>query len=93
MFAVKANNELLTTYVEKGDIQPRVEQTIELNFEDVLASAGDIAMYPLTLDYIKFNISTEIEKMDHIVDIKSLQLIYDEIIVEIDDVTNSTDLL
>ena len=93
MFAVKANNELLTTYVEKGDIQPRVEQTVELSFDDVLASAGDIAMYPLTLDYIKFNISTEIEKMDHIVDIKSLQLIYDEIIVEIDDVTNSTDLL
>jgi hypothetical protein len=46
------------------------------------------------LDYIKFNISTEIEKMDHIVDIKALQLIYDEdFIVEIEDITRANQLM
>ncbi|MBO5086522.1 MAG: T9SS type A sorting domain-containing protein, partial [Paludibacteraceae bacterium] len=49
---------------------------------------------PLVLEYIKFNISTEIEKMDHVVDIKSLQLIYDEdLIVEIEDVTRANQLM
>ena len=94
MFAVKANNEPTTTYVEKNNIQSGVDQTIELEFADVLNTATDISTYPLVLDYIKFNISTEIEKMDHVVDIKALQLIYDEdLIVEIDDITTANELI
>jgi hypothetical protein len=94
MFAVKANNEPTTTYVEKEGIQSGVEQTIELEFADVLNTSTDISTYPLVLDYIKFNISTEIEKMDHIVDIKALQLIYDEdFIVEIEDITRANQLM
>ena len=94
MFAVKANNEPITTYVEKNNIQSSVDQTIELEFSDVLNTATDISTYPLVLDYIKFNISTEIEKMDHVVDIKALQLIYDEdFIVEIDDITTVNELI
>ena len=93
MFAVKANNEPTTTYVEKEGIQSGVEQTIELEFADVLNTSTDISTYPLVLDYIKFNISTEIEKMDHVVDIKALQLIYDEIIVELEDVVTNNGLV
>ena len=94
MFAIKANNEPLATYVEKSNIQSGVEQTIELQFDDILSTATDISTYPLLLDYIKFNISTEIEKMDHVVDIKSLQLIYDEnLVVEIDDITRINQLM
>ena len=93
MFAVKANNEPITTYVEFNDIEAEKEQTITLNFADALATPNDIAIYPLLLEYIKFNISTEIEKMDHVVDIKSLQFIYDEIIVEIEDVVNNQALM
>ena len=94
MFAVKANNEPTTTYVEKNNIQSGVDQTIELEFADVLNTATDISTYPLVLDYIKFNISTEIEKMDHVVDIKALQWIYDEdFIVEIEDITRANQLM
>jgi hypothetical protein len=93
MFAVKANNEPTTTYVEKEGIQSGVEQTIELEFADVLNTSTDISTYPLVLDYIKFNISTEIEKMDHVVDIKVLQLIYDEIVVELEDVVTNNGLV
>ena len=94
MFAVKANNKPTTTYIEKDNIQSGVDQTIELEFADVLNTATDISTYPLVLDYIKFNISTEIEKMDHVVDIKSLQLIYGEdFIVEIEDVTCANQLM
>lgn len=94
MFAVKANNEPLATYVELNDIEFGKEQTIQLKIADILKSANDIAIYPLVLEYIKFNISTEIEKMDHVVDIKSLQLIYDEdLIVEIEDVTRANQLM
>ena len=93
MFAVKANNEPLATYVELSDIKEGTEQTLTLNFTDVLATPNDIAIYPLVLEYIKFNISTEIEKMDHVVDIKNLQLIYDEVIVEIEDVVNNQFLM
>jgi hypothetical protein len=93
MFAVKANNEPTTTYVEKEGIQSGVEQTVELQFDDVLNTSTDISTYPLVLDYIKFNISTEIEKMDHVVDIKTLQLIYDEIVVELEDVVTNNGLV
>jgi hypothetical protein len=93
MFAVKANNEPTTTYVEKEGIQSGVEQTIELEFADVLNTSTDISTYPLVLDYIKFNISTEIEKMDHVVDIKVLQLIYDEIVVELENVVTNNGLV
>ena len=93
MFAVKANNEPTTTYVEKNDIQSGIEQTVELQFDDVLNTSTDISTYPLVLDYIKFNISTEIEKMDHVVDIKVLQLIYDEIVVELEDVVTNNGLV
>ena len=93
MFAVKANNEPLTTYVEINNIEAEKEQTITLNFADALATPDDIAIYPLVLEYIKFNISTEIEKIDHVVDIKNLQLIYDEVIVEIEDVLNNQTLM
>jgi hypothetical protein len=94
MFAVKANNEPLATYVELTDIKEAQEQTMTLNFADVLATPNDIAIYPLVLEYIKFNISTEIEKMDHVVDIMKLQLIYDEdFIVEIEDITRANQLM
>jgi hypothetical protein len=94
MFAVKANNEPLATYVELTDIKEAQEQTMTLNFADVLAIPNDIAIYPLVLEYIKFNISTEIEKMDHVVDIMKLQLIYDEdFIVEIEDITRANQLM
>ena len=62
-------------------------------FADVLATPNDISIYPLVLEYIKFNISTEIEKMDHVVDIKNLKFIYDEMIVEIEDVVNNQFLM
>jgi hypothetical protein len=46
------------------------------------------------LSYIKFNINTSIEKAYHEVDIKSLQLIYDnDFVVEIDDITKANGLI
>ena len=93
MFAIKANSEPLATYVEVNNIEANKEQTITLNFAEVLSTPNDIAIYPLILEYIKFNISTEIEKKDHVVDIKNLQLIYDEMIVEIEDVVNNQGLM
>ena len=94
MFAVKANNKPLATYVEFGDIESNKEQTIQLKIADILESANDIAIYPLMLEYIKFNISTAIEKIDHEVDIMKLQLIYsDDFIVEIEDIAQVNKLL
>ena len=94
MFAVKANNKPLATYVEFGDIESNKEQTIQLKIADILESANDIAIYPLMLEYIKFNISTAIEKVDHEVDIMKLQLIYnDDFIVEIEDIAKVNDLI
>jgi hypothetical protein len=57
-------------------------------------NVNDMIIYPLTLSYIKFNINTSIEKIDHVVDIKSLQLIYDnDFVVEIDDIAKANDLI
>ena len=93
MFAVKANNDPLITYVELGNIEADKEQTLTLEFADILKTPKDISIYPLILEYIKFNISTEIEKMDHVVDIKALQLIYDEIVVEIENIVTNRGLV
>ena len=89
---VLANNALSSTTLEFANIESNKEQTLTIDVAESFA-ANDIAIYPLMLNYIKFNISTEIEKKDHVVDIKSLQLIYDEIIIEIEDVTAMNDLV
>jgi hypothetical protein len=92
MFAVKPNNSPLTTYVELDNIQVNKEQTVVLKFDSILATPNDIAIYPIVLDYIKFNIATSMEVKDHVVEIKSIQLIYDDVIVETENVV-SGDLL
>ena len=89
---VLANNALSSTTLEFANIESNKEQTLTIDVAETFA-ANDIAIYPLMLNYIKFNISTDIEKKDHVVDIKSLQLIYDEIIVEIENVTAMNDLI
>ncbi|MBQ8722546.1 MAG: T9SS type A sorting domain-containing protein, partial [Paludibacteraceae bacterium] len=53
-----------------------------------------IAIYPLSLTSIRFNINTSIEKIEHVIDIKSLQLIYGEdFIVEIEDIIRANQLM
>ena len=92
-FEVKANNERTSTSVKFDDIIPNKEQTLVVDLAKVF-NVNDMIIYPLTLSYIKFNINTSIEKIDHVVDIKSLQLIYDnDFIVEIDDITEANDLM
>ena len=64
-----------------------------IDLVDVMGD-DDIAIYPLVLSSIKFNINTDMEKKNHVVDIKSLQLIYDEnFVVEIDDITKANELI
>ena len=92
-FEVKANNERTSTSVKFDEIIPNKEQTLVVDLSKTF-DVNDIAIYPLTLSYIKFNINTSIEKIDHEVDIKSLQLIYDEdFIVEIEDITRANQLM
>ena len=92
-FEVKANNERTSTSVKFYDITPNKEQTLVVDLAKVF-NVDDMIIYPLTLSYIKFNINTAIEKTDHVVDIKSLQLIYDnDFVVEIDDITKANDLM
>ena len=92
-FEVKANNERTSTSVKFDDIIPNKEQTLVVDLSKIF-DVNDIAIYPLTLSYIKFNINTSIEKVDHEVDIKSLQLIYDnDFVVEIDDITKANGLI
>lgn len=81
---IKANNAKTATSVKFDNIIPNKEQTLVVDLDNVFSD--DIAIYPLVLSYIKFNINTSIEKIDHVVDIKSLQLIYDNnVVVEYDD--------
>ena len=80
---IKANNAKTATSVVFDNITPNKEQTLVVDLDKVFGD--DIAIYPLVLSYIKFNINTSIEKIDHEVDIKSLQLIYDNnVVVEYD---------
>ena len=89
---VLANNALSSTVLEFNNIESNKEQTLTIDIAETF-DANDIAIYPLLLNYIKFNISADIEKKDHVIDIKSLKLIYDEVIVEIEDVTAMNDLV
>ena len=92
-FEVKANNERTSTSVKFDEITSNKEQTLVVDLAKTF-DINDIAIYPLTLSYIKFNINTSIEKTDHVVDIKSLQLIYDnDFVVEIDDITKANELM
>jgi hypothetical protein len=92
-FEIKANNERTSTSVKFDDIVPNKEQTLVVDLAKVF-NVNDMIIYPLTLSYIKFNINTSIEKIDHVVDIKSLQLSYDnDFVVEIDDITKANDLI
>jgi hypothetical protein len=92
-FEVKANNERTSTSVKFYDITPNKEQTLVVDLAKVF-NVDDMIIYPLTLSYIKFNINTAIEKTDHVIDIKSLQLIYDnDFVVEIDDITKANNLM
>ena len=92
-FEVKANNERTSTSVKFDDIEQNKEQCLVVDVANVFGDE-DIAIYPLELSYIKFNINTEIEKIDHVVDIKSLQLIYDnDFIVEIGNIIKANGLM
>lgn len=80
---IKANNAKTATSVAFDNIMPNKEQTLVVDLDKVFGD--DIAIYPLVLSYIKFNINTSIEAIDHVIDIKSLQLIYDNnVVVEYD---------
>ena len=93
LFAFKANNENTSIVKEFVGIEKNKEQSLSVDFSE-LYNIADIATYPIVLDYIKFNIATDIEKKDHVIDIKSLQLIYDEnFVVEIEDVTKMNALI
>ena len=76
---IKANNAKTATSVKFDNIIPNKEQTLVVDLVNVFGR--DIAIYPLVLSYIKFNINTAIEKVEHVIDIHSLQLIYDNNIV------------
>ena len=93
MFAFTPNNEVQTTIKEFTEIFDNKDQTLTIDFDSILANPNDIAIYPLVLNYIKFNISAEIEAQSHVVDIKTLRLIYENIIVDIEDVTMSNSLM
>ena len=93
LFAFTPNNEVATTVKEFSNIVDNKEQTLTINFDSILANPKDIAIYPLVLNYIKFNISSEMENMAHVVDINSVKLIYEHMIVEVGNVMNSTQLL
>lgn len=93
LFSVHANNAREAKVIEFTDIKPNTDQVLTIDFNAELGADKDIAVYPIMLNYIKFNISTDIEKKDHVVDIKSLRLIYDEIIVEIEDITTMNKLI
>ena len=91
--SVKANNANRAIFVEYLDVKQNKEQTFMIDLVDVMGD-DDIAIYPLVLSSIKFNINTDMEKKNHVVDIKSLQLIYDEnFVVEIDDITKANELI
>jgi hypothetical protein len=93
LFAFTPNNEVTTTVKEFANIVDNKEQTLTINFDSILANPKDIAIYPLVLNYIKFNISSEMENMAHVVDINSIKLIYEQMTVELGNVMNSTQLL
>ena len=94
LFSFMENNALVATLAEFSDIEKNKEQELVIDFAKILVNPNDIAIYPLLLKYIKFNIATDIEKMDHVIDIKSLHLVYDEdFVVEIDDVTKVNELI
>ena len=89
---IKANNAATATSVKFANIEQNKEQTLVVDVEKEFGK--DIAIFPLVLSYIKFNINTSIEKTNHVVDVKSLQLIYDEdFVVEVDDVLSLKDLM
>ena len=90
--AIKGNDAKVPLFAEFGNIEQNKDQTLLVDLSKIF-NTSDIAIYPLLLSYIKFNISPDIVKKEHVVDIKSLQLIYDEIIVEIEDVTVMNDLM
>ena len=93
IFEIKANNERTATSVKFENITSNKEQTLVADLSKSF-DVNDIAIYPLVLSFIKFNINTSIEKTDHVVDIKSLQLIYDnDFVVEIDDITKANNLI
>ncbi|MBR6520585.1 MAG: phosphodiester glycosidase family protein [Paludibacteraceae bacterium] len=89
---VLANNALSSVVLEFNDIELNMEQALIVDIAETFG-ANDIAIYPLFLNYFKFNISADTEKKEHVIDIKSLQLIYDEVIVEIEDVIDMNDLV
>ena len=89
---VLANNALSSVVLEFNDIELNMEQALTVDIAETFG-ANDIAIYPLFLNYFKFNISADTEKKEHVIDIKSLQLIYDEVIVEIEDVIDMNDLV
>ena len=93
IFEIKPNNERTATSVTFNNIESDKDQTLVVDLATVF-NAKDIAIYPLELSYIKFNINTAIEKKAHVVDIKSLQLIYDNnVVVEYDDFSVINELL
>ncbi len=84
---LKANNAKTATSVKFDDITTNKDQTIVVDLANAFGGE-DIAIYPLVLSFIKFNINTSIEKGEHIIDLKSLQLIYDNnVVVEYEDIT------
>ncbi len=90
---IKANNAKTATSVKFDNIVQHKEQSLVADLSNVFG-VNDIAIYPLVLSYIKFNINTSIEKIDHVIDIKSLQLIYDNnVVVEYDDVSVVNELI
>ena len=92
IMAIKGNDAKVPLFAEFGNIEQNKDQTLLVDLSKIF-NTSDIAIYPLLFSYIKFNISSDIAKKDHIVDIKFLQLIYDEIIVEIEDVIAMNDLI
>ena len=91
--SVKGNNTRVVS-AEYLNIEQNKYQTLLVNLQDILDNADDIAIYPLSLTSIRFNINTSIEKIEHVIDIKSLQLIYGEdFIVEIEDITRTNQLM
>ena len=91
--SVKGNN-IRVVSAEYLNIEQNKYQTLLVNLQDILDNADDIAIYPLSLTSIRFNINTSIEKIEHVIDIKSLQLIYGEdFIVEIEDIIRANQLM
>lgn len=93
VIAIKANNASVATFAEFTNIESNKLQTLELDLSKVLTTPNDIAIYPIELSYIKFNINTSISKELHTIDLMDIKIIYGDNVVDIESVEYKNELI